>query len=1139
MITKFPPLKLDQYTQTAALGLVVWLAASPLLDAATLVVTSVADSGAGSLREAATSASAGDTIEFSVTGTITLTGGELVLDRSLVVAGPGATNLIISGNGASRLFNVASGVTVSISGLTLADGLADDGQGGAILNSGTLNLSQCTISNCLARATFETDALGGAIYTGNGSVLTIVDCLLVANRALGGSLYYFDFDCGAGLGGAIYNDVGTLMVTNSTFSANRAEGGSYDNETWRRMGDALGGAIYTLVSDTFLMNCTIVSNTAAAGTGGGVLAEAHGGGVYSDSDDGGYLSLKNTIIAGNDAISSYYATTNLDVGGAFLSLGHNLIGSGDESVGLTNAANGDQVGSGGSPIDPLVGALADNGGPTFTHALLTNSTAIDAGDNAGITATDQRGLPRMVGVAVDIGAFEVQDVNIAPVADPQTITGLEDTDLVIALTGSDADNDPLTVQLTSLPGVGALYQYNAGNRGTAITSAPAAVADAQWRLIFAPPADANGSPFTTFDFIVNDGTVDSLPATVTVNVTPVNDPPSFTKGPDQTVNEDAGPQTVAGWATALSPGPPDESAQQLTFFTSNTNNALFAAQPAISTNGTLTYTPAPDASGVALVTVWLQDDGGTNNGGLDTSATQTFLITIVPVNDPPSFIQGPDQIVNEDSGPHMVSGWVTSMSRGPADEITQSLTFQVSNNNNPLFSTQPSISTNGTLTFTSAPDAFGLATVTVILRDNGGTANGGVDTSLPVTFTITVRPVNDPPSFVKGPDQLVNQNAGPQSVPGWATSLSIGPTNEAGQVISFLVGSDNAALFAVPPAIASTGTLSYTPAPDASGIALVTVRAQDDGGTLFGGIDTSAPQTFTITVNAPPVVWVIDPTNGTVFIAPATFPVVAEASDPDGWVTNVLVFAETNLLGEAPTNLCFAVWSNVMAGTYALSAQATDNLGLSANSAIVTITVLDGPPFEVGPLVLNRQTGLFEQTVRLSNPSPLPIVAVQLAITNPLPPGVWLWNASGTNAGQVFVQHDSPVPALGWVDFHLEYYLTNRPAVTNLTDAAGVFNPGYRARLVPPAAPPNPPVTNTIPVTPIVLTNGNFLVEFSTEASRFYYVQYSGDLTNWRTAVPAVIGVGSRVQWIDSGPPKTESPPSSVPSRFYRFIQLP
>jgi hypothetical protein len=108
----------------------------------------------------------------------------------------------------------------------------------------------------------------------------------------------------------------------------------------------------------------------------------------------------------------------------------------------------------------------------------------------------------------------------------------------------------------------------------------------------------------------------------------VNQAPSFTKGADQTINENAGAQTVVNWATAISAGPANESSQQLNFIVSSTNAGLFAVAPAIDSSGTLTYTPVTNANGTATVTVTLHDDGGTANGGVDTSAAQTFTITV-------------------------------------------------------------------------------------------------------------------------------------------------------------------------------------------------------------------------------------------------------------------------------------------------------------------------------------------------------------------------------------------------------------------------------------------------------------------------------------------------------------------------------
>ncbi|MEK7269321.1 MAG: Ig-like domain-containing protein, partial [Planctomycetota bacterium] len=340
--------------------------------------------------------------------------------------------------------------------------------------------------------------------------------------------------------------------------------------------------------------------------------------------------------------------------------------------------------------------------------------------------------------------------------------------------------------------------------------------------------------------------------TITVNVTvqSVNDAPSFTKGDDQTVLEDAGAQTVAGWATAISKGPANESGQVLTFNVSTNNNALFSALPTIDeTTGDLTYTPAANANGSAIVTVSLSDNGG----GTDTSADQTFTITVTAVNDVPSFAKGANQTVLEDAGAQTVAGWATAISKGPSDEAAQTLAFNVTGNTNAaLFSAGPAIASNGTLTFTPAANANGTATITITLSDNGGTANGGADTSAAQTFSITVTAVNDVPSFTKGADQSAIVGSGAKSVAGWATAIAKGPANESSQVVDFIVSNDNTAIFAVQPAVSPTGTLTYTPSAATLGVATVTVRIHDNGGTANGGVDTSAAQTFTITITAAP-----------------------------------------------------------------------------------------------------------------------------------------------------------------------------------------------------------------------------------------------------------------------------------------------
>ncbi len=470
--------------------------------------------------------------------------------------------------------------------------------------------------------------------------------------------------------------------------------------------------------------------------------------------------------------------------------------------------------------------------------------------NLTLRVTDNTGLYYDEAVTVT-----VNDINDAPTAANSSVTTNEDSNYTFtaanfSFSDQDAGDSMTLVKIMTLPGAGTLtHTVN----GAVNANDEISLADINaGKLIFTPVANANGTPYTTFTYKVKDSnaTYSTASYTMTVNVDTVNDVPSFTKGANQSVNEDCGVQTVAGWATALSKGPANESAQTLSFNVSNNNNSLFSTQPAISSAGQLTYTPAANANGSTTVTVSISDNGGTLRGGVNTSATQTFTITVNAVNDVPSFTKGANQAVNEDATAQTVAGWATALSKGPTDEAGQTLSFNVSNDNNSLFSTQPAISSAGQLTYTPAANANGAATVTVSISDNGGTALGGVNTSANQTFTITVNAVNDVPSFTKGANQTVNEDCGVQTVAGWATALSKGPTNEAAQSLSFNVSNDNNALFSAQPAISSAGQLTYTPAADANGTTTVTVSISDNGGTALGGVDTSANQTFTITVNA-------------------------------------------------------------------------------------------------------------------------------------------------------------------------------------------------------------------------------------------------------------------------------------------------
>jgi len=261
--------------------------------------------------------------------------------------------------------------------------------------------------------------------------------------------------------------------------------------------------------------------------------------------------------------------------------------------------------------------------------------------------------------------------------------------------------------------------------------------------------------------------------------------------------------------------------------------------------------------------------------------------------------------------------------------------------------------TNRTVRITPAHDQFGKAMIMITVTDEAGCSTGE-------TFEVTVNPVNDRPSFTKGPDLTVTNTAGPQTVAGWATAISAGPPDETGQTLSFVVTNDRDALFSVQPAISPTGTLTFTPTRDTNGTAIVTVVLKDSGGTAYGGVDTSVSQTFTITVtnrtDLPPTVQIVTPANFSIFCQATPVEVAATAAAKEGSIARLEIYVGPKLVATAASNSCSTSLTGLLVGDYALTARALDLRGLSSTSAVVNVAVVEPPTCPIGDSCLLEAT---------------------------------------------------------------------------------------------------------------------------------------------------------------------------------------
>jgi Calx-beta domain-containing protein/cadherin-like protein/Big-like domain-containing protein/uncharacterized protein DUF4214 len=718
-------------------------------------------------------------------------------------------------------------------------------------------------------------------------------------------------------GGAIATTAGTIVVNNSTISGNTAT--------------TDGGGIYVNGGTVTLLNDTITNNTATVGQGGGLNRVA------------GTVNVKNTIIAGNTA------TSNGDVAGTINDQGNNILSG-----------------------NPQLAPLANNGGPTMTHALLANSPALDAGDNVAAAAfvTDQRGntFGRFRDAAndadttqtVDIGSFEA-DPSIEDISDKSTNEDVPLPTFSFRVADTFSAFDSITAtssNQTLVPDANILISGSGNSRNMDIT----------------PAANQFGTATITVTATKTiNSTLVSMSDTFMLTVNSVGDTPNVTNA---ATNEDT--QTTSG--LVITRNAADGAEIQNFKITNITGGTLFKNNGVTMINNNdfitvaeggagLKFTPAPNSIANGGFQVQSsQDNIGT---GLSTGVA-TATITVTAIADTPSVTNA---TTNEDV--QSASGLVITRNAADGAEVTH---FKITNiQNGALFLSDgvTPVSSGSFITFAQGNAGLRFTPATNLnspgttfsfnVQASTSNSNAGLGGGV-VTATISVAALNDAPSFTKGPNQAVNENAGAQTVNNWATNLSAGPADESGQTLNFIVSNDNNALFSAQPALSAAGVLAYTPAVNASGSATVSVSLHDNGGTTNGGADTSAVQTFTITVNS----------GGTLQFSAATYTVAENAGPAVITINRVGGSAATATVQIATSNGTATAGSDYTA----VSQTVTFNDGETSKTVNVPITDdLLNEPDETVNLTLSNAGG----SATLGSPA-----TAVLTITNDDPAGGYI-----------------------------------------------------------------------------------------------------------------------------------------------------
>ncbi|MEZ6135388.1 MAG: tandem-95 repeat protein [Pirellulaceae bacterium] len=473
---------------------------------------------------------------------------------------------------------------------------------------------------------------------------------------------------------------------------------------------------------------------------------------------------------------------------------------------------------------------------------------------------------------------------------------------------------------------------------------------------YTPPANFAGTD-TILYVVTDDGNPNrSGTGTVTITLEGVNDPPQFIKGPNQFATEDSGEVTV-DWAMQVLAGPPaaadeNDGSQTVTFSVTG-DLSLFEGTPTVASDGKLTFKPAANANGTAVLSVVATDDGAP-----PASSTPQFLtISISAVNDAPVFTSGGNVTVNEDSGPYS-NTWATQIAPAaglndvPAtaqDEAGQIVDFNVTVDRPGLFSVQPTISgTTGILQFTPTENAFGQAVVVVTAVDRGPAGGLNVNTSQPVTFTITLTPQNDAPVGVAD-EYVTNENTVLQ-VPAAGLLSNDSDVDLPADTLSVVGGTIESA-FGATVTINADGSFTYDPSAVTSIQQLTTGQNVLDSFTYM--VQDATGQRSSVTVVSINVSGVDDPpiANNDVYSIGVgqtrLLDVLANDSDIDSAIDlRTIVISQPPVFGTAIRNETGVVQYIAGAGFRGIDTfgyRVRDLAGNLSNEATVTVTVNNAP----------------------------------------------------------------------------------------------------------------------------------------------------------------------------------------------------